>query len=108
HSQPELRRTCVGAVDTIGPWLPGRPKRSGPQPDDERVALSPQEGIGVMKDLDAMLPLGVPLESLALYSRWWALETWLRELIYIELRAKFGSAWTDEISKAAGVRQTKD
>ena len=60
------------------------------------------------RDLDAMLPLGVPLESLALYSRWWAFETWLRELIYIELRAMFGSAWAAKIDKTAGDRQAKD
>lgn len=38
----------------------------------------------------------VPAEALALYGRWWQLETWLRELLYVELKAKFGVAWEEQ------------
>jgi hypothetical protein len=36
---------------------------------------------------------GLSAGSLALYSRWWQLETWLRELAYLELRTKYGIEW---------------
>ena len=39
----------------------------------------------------------MPGQSLALDARWWQLETWLRELAYVELRALFGSGWRDPI-----------
>lgn len=50
---------------------------------------------------------GMPPASLALYARWWQLETWLREIIYVELRAQRGVEWT---SSLPGVppRQAKD
>jgi hypothetical protein len=35
----------------------------------------------------------LPPESLALYARWWQLETWLRQLAYVELRARDGRQW---------------
>lgn len=50
----------------------------------------------------------VPAESLRLYGRWWALETWLRELTYIELRARFGNAWTAKVSAPAVGRRSRD
>ena len=45
--------------------------------------------------------------SAALYARWWQLETWLRELIYVELRAQLGIDWTDTVKTANG-RQAQD
>lgn len=50
---------------------------------------------------------GLPARSVALYARWWQLETWLRELVYVELRALFGRAWGDAVAAATG-RQTQD
>ena len=49
----------------------------------------------------------LPARSVALYARWWQLETWLRELIYVELRALYGSSWGDAVKVATG-RQTQD
>ena len=33
---------------------------------------------------------GMPPMASALYGRWWELETWLRSLIYVELKARLG------------------
>lgn len=51
--------------------------------------------------------LGVPPASLALYGRWWQLEAWLRELVYVELRAHHGRRW-DDVVRAASGRQSDD
>ncbi len=42
---------------------------------------------------------GVPVQASALDARWWQLETWLRSLAYVELRARFGASWLDQIPK---------
>lgn len=48
-------------------------------PDDAADALS------------AVLDSGdMPPRALALYVRWWQLETWLRTLAYVELRSRDG------------------
>lgn len=51
--------------------------------------------------------LGVPSASLLLYARWWQLESWLRELVYVELRAAHGCEWESVVQQGAG-RQTVD
>lgn len=48
---------------------------------------------------------GVPPIGLALYARWWQIESWLRSLVYVELRAKFGPRWADQIPRSAKARQ---
>jgi hypothetical protein len=55
----------------------------------------------------ALRTVEMPPQSLALYARWWQLETWLRELVYVELRALRGTAWSDAV-KAAEFRRTID
>ena len=50
---------------------------------------------------------GMPADSVALYARWWQLESWLRELAYVELRAMHGQGWANVVKVAAG-RQTVD
>lgn len=49
----------------------------------------------------------MPPQSIALYARWWQLETWLRELVYVELRALLGSALAEPV-KVAVKRQQLD
>jgi len=49
----------------------------------------------------------MPSASAALYARWWQLESWLRELLYVDLRARFGERWADE-GKVTSVRQEQD
>ena len=50
----------------------------------------------------------MPPVATALYGRWWQLETWLRSLIYVELRAAFGSSWADKLPKDSENRQDKE
>ncbi|SMO84612.1 hypothetical protein SAMN06273567_105234 [Geodermatophilus aquaeductus] len=49
----------------------------------------------------------MPRRSLELYARWWQLETWLRDLAYVELRALRGVSWIDALKTATG-RQAQD
>jgi hypothetical protein len=57
--------------------------------------------------LRVVVPHVMPTRAVALYARWWQLETWLRELTYVELRALFGVSWVDAIKAASG-RQAQD
>lgn len=49
----------------------------------------------------------LPSRSAALYARWWQLETWIRELAYVELRALNGVKWADS-ARVAATRQAAD
>lgn len=51
--------------------------------------------------LDAAVARGVPHASVAFFARWWQLETWLRELVYLELRAAHGREWESAIRARA-------
>lgn len=57
--------------------------------------------------LRAAVPQHMSSTSSALYARWWQLETWLRELAYVELRALRGAAWTTSV-KVANPRLAQD
>ncbi|MEU4523119.1 Swt1 family HEPN domain-containing protein [Amycolatopsis sp. NPDC024027] len=57
--------------------------------------------------LNAAAPSWMPWRSLALYGRWWQLEGWLRDLVYVELRARHGEKWGDSVKAAIG-RQSQD
>lgn len=45
---------------------------------------------------------GLPERTLETYARLWQLETWLRELVYVHLRAKEGDAWEGTLQRAMG------
>jgi hypothetical protein len=60
-----------------------------------------------LRALEAASANGLPVRSVALYARWWQLETWLRELVYVELRARDGRKWVDSVKTAIG-RQNQD
>lgn len=51
---------------------------------------------------------GFPPEAAALYGRWWQLETWLRELIYVEQSALSGRAWIHSLPSSAAKRERSD
>lgn len=51
---------------------------------------------------------GVPGTATALYARWWQLETWLRTLANVELRARDGIRWTDALIRTARDREMRD
>ena len=57
--------------------------------------------------LRAAIPHVMAPTSAGLYARWWQLETWLRELTYVELRALLGIDWASAVRAATG-RQAKD
>lgn len=44
--------------------------------------------------------LGTPQQPIAMYARWWQLEAWVRDRIYMALRAAFGIEWTDAVRRA--------
>lgn len=58
--------------------------------------------------LKQILGSRVPPDALAFYGRWWQLETWLRELVYVELRAKYGVTWTRHLKGRAPARAAGD
>ena len=67
--------------------------------------------MGEDADLDRLRRLvqsGVPADALAFYGRWFQFETWLRQMIYVELRAKYGSAWSSHLSGRAPARVSGD
>jgi hypothetical protein len=51
---------------------------------------------------------GVPAAAVACYARWWQLETYVREVVYTELRTKFGSDWPKELGERAVIRAEGD
>jgi hypothetical protein len=64
------------------------------------------------KDIDTRLQAlegaGVPGEALVVYGRWWQLETYLREVVYTELRAWYGAAWIEQLGQGATSRAQRD
>lgn len=40
---------------------------------------------------------GVPTQSINIYARLWQFETWLRTMVYVELRALLGDNWSNEL-----------
>jgi hypothetical protein len=62
----------------------------------------------VRKALAAGWRQGVPSDATALYARWWQLETWLRDVAYVELRAKHGASWSGVLPPLAEQREKGD
>lgn len=58
--------------------------------------------------LDRITGSGVPGQALAFFGRWWQLETWLREMVYVELRAMYGPGWTKHLQGQAPRRAAGD
>lgn len=51
---------------------------------------------------------GMPPSASALYARWWQLETWMRSLVYVELRAAYGPDWASRLPKFPEKRRLGD
>ncbi len=62
----------------------------------------------IRRSLSRAVELGVPPNAVAFFARWWQLETWLRQLVYLELRAKYGHRWIHQLEKQAANRSAKD
>jgi hypothetical protein len=50
----------------------------------------------------------VPPSASAIHARWWQFETWLRSLVYVELRSRYGADWVQHLPSRAVKLQTKD
>jgi hypothetical protein len=53
-----------------------------------------------MREHKVPLPAGTPTESLLGYARCYQLETWFRELVYVELKTHFGIDWWNKAEEA--------
>jgi hypothetical protein len=58
--------------------------------------------------LTSLIEAGVPTAALAFYGRWWQLENWLREVAYVELRARYGVGWVEHLHGTTQKRLAKD
>src|SRR4051794_21188593 len=58
--------------------------------------------------LDRLVESGFPRDTLALYGRWWQLESWLRELVYTELRSELGLEWEKALGQHSASRAERD
>jgi hypothetical protein len=76
------------------------------EPEDDRNwnGVAPD----VQRAIQAAWAYGMPPQASALYGRWWQLESWLRSLLYVELRASFGGTWADALPKISESRQQGD
>lgn len=63
----------------------------------------PDEG-----ELRRILDRGVPEEALRFFGRWWQLETYLREVVYVELRCKYGIGYAAQLDRRALDRAKRD
>ncbi|WP_241022049.1 Swt1 family HEPN domain-containing protein [Burkholderia sp. Ac-20353] len=71
--------------------------------DWQKLSAQVQQALSAGWNAGAM-----PAAASALYSRWWQLETWLRSLVYVELRSANGAAWAVELPAGSASRQQKD
>jgi len=57
--------------------------------------------------LENLVRAKVPSVNLRLYGRWWQFERWLRDVLRLEIMAKYGSAWHTRL-KNSSTSQAKD
>lgn len=58
--------------------------------------------------LERITASGVPVQALSAYGRWWQLENWLRDVVYLELRAKWGVGWHQHLHGPTTHRAAKE
>ena len=103
-SRREANVTSAFGADDRAPTVtkpqPSMPSAEGEQPDDPLFEESPEPWLDESSEiaLRAAVAANMPPAALALYGRWWQLETWLRELVYVELRANFGVSWVSALN----------
>lgn len=77
----------------------------------QRLSQSDRTAIAATLVIAATLEAGARALSptaLALFARRCQLETWLRSLVYVELRARHGVAWVDQLPSRAQDRKARD
>lgn len=62
----------------------------------------------VPPELQAAWSNGVPLDVSACHARWWQPETWLRDLLHLELRARDGRDWAGSLEPRVEKRRSRD
>ena len=58
--------------------------------------------------VEQALAAGVTSQALAVFARWSEIESWLRLLLYIELRAERGATWSDVLPNRAAIFASRD
>jgi hypothetical protein len=59
-------------------------------------------------ELQDLIEGGVPEEALRFFARWWQFETYLREVVYLELRARDGAGYETAIGSRTLSRARRD
>lgn len=59
-------------------------------------------------ELEGLIEGGVPEEAVRFFARWWQFETYLREVVYLELRARDGELYEAVVDKGAHSRARRD
>jgi hypothetical protein len=61
-----------------------------------------------VEGLERIVKSGVPADAVQFFGRWWELETYLRELVYVEFRALFGIGYKQKLGPRPAQRAEKD
>jgi hypothetical protein len=67
---------------------------------EEPSELLARFGPAGMGKLETLLQHGLPADSVLILGRWWQLETYLRQLVYIQLKGLLGPGWDEPIVSA--------
>ena len=79
------------------------------RPTERRESTVPRQlPADTRRAIDRAVEAGVPPAALGFYARWWQFETWLRQLVHMELRAKYGSGWIRHLAMRAPSRVARD
>jgi hypothetical protein len=75
--------------------------------DLENLSRSPWESLQpeIRDAIETAWRCGVPPAASALHARWWQIETWLRSLVYVELRAAKGVRWIETLRNALKLQE---
>ena len=63
---------------------------------------------GQLEALPDAVRRALPPRRLATYARLWQFETWLREMVYLELRARYGDDWSSRLRGRSARARTSD
>lgn len=61
-----------------------------------------------METVQRAVGSGTPAGAIACYARWWQLESYVREIVYTELRSAYGTNWSREAGDQASNRAAGD
>ena len=61
-----------------------------------------------MEEVQRAIGSGTPTEAIACYARWWQLESYVREIVYTEMRSAYGTNWAREVGERASSRAAGD